>query len=83
MNTTKITKQDGEYRVRLFANGAYQAGADYFTSDKQDAIDTAKHMQINGGITDKTTSFAIEEQADFDEMIKDLQHVGLTVIRIN
>lgn len=66
MNTTKTTKRDGEYRVRLFVDGFYQAGADYFTTDKQDAIDTAIQMVKNGGISDKTTDFAIDEQADFD-----------------
>lgn len=64
--TTKTTKQDGEYRVRLFINGEYQAGADYFTDDKQDAVATAKHMQANGTYSDKTTDFAITEQADYN-----------------
>lgn len=64
--TTKTTKHDGEYRVRLFINGEYQAGADYFTDDKQDARDTAAHMQANGTYSDKTTDFAIAEQADYN-----------------
>ena len=65
--TTKITKNaDGEYRVRLFIDEVYQAGADYFTDDKQDAIDTAKHMEANAKVSDKTTDFAIAEQADYD-----------------
>lgn len=64
---TKITKNDGEYRVRLFINDEYQAGADYFTDDKQDAVSTAKLMEESGGFSDKTTAAAIEEQADFDE----------------
>ena len=64
--TTKTTKYDGEYRVRLFINGEYQAGADYFTDDKQDARDTAAHMQANGTYSDKTTDFAIAEQADYN-----------------
>ena len=66
MNTTKTTKQDGEYRVRLFVDGVYQAGADYFTTDKQDAKDTAEKMELNGVESDKTTDFAIDEQVDFD-----------------
>lgn len=68
MNTTKITwdKEFGEYRVRLFVDGVYQAGADYFTDDKQDAESTAKHMELNGGISDKTTDFAKDEQEDYD-----------------
>ena len=64
--TTKTSKQNGEYRVRLFVDGEYQAGADYFTDDKQDATDTAARMIRDGGLSDKTTSFAKEEQADYD-----------------
>lgn len=49
---TKISRNDGEYRVRLFVNGNYQAGSDYFTDDRQDAEDTAeamkKHVRENG-----------------------------------
>jgi hypothetical protein len=69
MNTTKTTyNQDyDEYKVRLFVDGVYQSGADYFTNDKQDARDTAKRMIADGGISDKTTDFAINEQKDFDE----------------
>lgn len=69
MNTAKTTKKDGEYRVRLFVDGVYQAGADYFTTDKQDAKDTAKQMILNGGLSDKTTEFAVEEQIAFNEEI--------------
>ena len=63
MNTTKTTynKEYKEYRVRLFVDGEYQAGADYFTDDKEDAASTAKHMRENGGISDKTSDFAIDE----------------------
>lgn len=68
MNTVKISHNEeyNEYRVRLFVDGAYQAGADYFTDDKQDAKETAKHMKAFGGLSDKTTDFAKTEQADFD-----------------
>jgi len=66
MNTTKITYVDGEYRVRLFVGGKYQAGADYFTTDRQDAKDTAIQM-VKGGISDKTTDFAKDEQCDYEE----------------
>jgi hypothetical protein len=31
----------GEYRVRFWDCKVYQAGADYHTDDKQDAVDTA------------------------------------------
>jgi len=64
---TKITKNAGEYRVRLFINNEYQAGADYFTDCKEDATDTAKLMKENGGFSDKSQNAAIEEQADFEE----------------
>lgn len=68
MNTTKIiyNREYEEYRVRLFVNGVYQAGADYFTDDRDDAIATAKHMEAKGCISDKT-NFAKDEQAEFDE----------------
>ena len=66
MKTTKTTSHDGEYRVRLFVDGEYQSGADYFTTDKQDAKDTALAMTKNGGISDKTTDFAKDEQADYE-----------------
>ncbi len=45
--TTKITKHDGEYRVRLFIDGVYQTEADYFTDDKADACATAEKMRAN------------------------------------
>jgi hypothetical protein len=63
---TKITKNDNEYRVRLFIDGIYQAGADYFTDDHQDAKDTASGMARNASQSDKTTDFAKAEQSDFD-----------------
>lgn len=62
--TTKITKYDGEYRVRLFIGGVHQAGADYFTDDKADATATAAAMRENGVESDKTTDFAKDEAAD-------------------
>jgi hypothetical protein len=64
--TTKITKSDDEFRVRLFIGGEYQAGADYFTDDREDAKGTAAAMIETAGISDKTTDFAKDEQADFD-----------------
>lgn len=33
-----------EYRVRLYENDILYPHADYFTDDKQDAIDTARAM---------------------------------------
>lgn len=45
VRTTKISKQNGEYRVRLFNNGEYQEGCDYFTEDHDDAIGAAKRME--------------------------------------
>lgn len=70
MKSTRVTNKDGEYRVRLFIDDVYQAGADYFTTDKQDAKDTADQMILNGGVSDKTTDFAIDEQSDYEsEMV--------------
>lgn len=66
--TTKTTRNtDGEYRIRLFINGEYQAGADYFTDDKEDAILTAAAMAEKAGYSDKSTDFAKEEQREFEE----------------
>ena len=67
MNTTTIKKTDGEYRVRLFIDGVYQAGADYFTDCKQDAKETAEHLRKHGVESDFRTPEAISEQQDFDE----------------
>ena len=64
--TTKISRQNGEYRVRLFIDGVYQAGADYFTDDKQDAYATAATMCKNPIPTDKTDPTAIREQYEYD-----------------
>ena len=68
MNTTKISfnRENQEYRVRLFVDGIYQAGADYFTDDRCDAVSTAGIMEANGGISDKTSDFAVDEQNDYD-----------------
>lgn len=44
MTKTTIRKNDyGEFVVRLW-DGSTQIGDGYFTSDKQDAVDTAKDM---------------------------------------
>lgn len=37
-----------EYRVRLYLDDTLEATADYFTSDKKDALDTAKAMVSHG-----------------------------------
>tara|TARA_B110001469_G_scaffold102789_1_gene101051 strand:+ start:295 stop:864 length:570 start_codon:yes stop_codon:yes gene_type:complete len=48
--TAKITlnTEIDEYRVRLFIDGVYQAGGDYFTDCKEDAQLTAAHMCKHG-----------------------------------
>lgn len=33
-----------EYRVKLIKHGVHQAGSDYHSDDKQDALDTAQRM---------------------------------------
>ena len=63
--TTKMTKRDGEFRVRLFIGGVYQAGADYFTDDKEDAISTAKAMIAKAVPSDKSTPEARDEMKDY------------------
>ena len=65
--TTKISKKDDEYRVRVFVDGEYQAGADYYTDSRQDAEDTANYIVKHkaAGISDKTTDFAIKEAEEY------------------
>jgi hypothetical protein len=77
--TYKITKTVGEseYRVRLFIDGQYQAGADYYTDDSKDALATARQMIQNACVSDKTTSFAKAEQAEYNE------ETGATVMSKN
>ena len=62
----KTTKSNGEYRLRLFINGEYQAGADYFTDCKEDARETERLMFRFGAFSDKTHPIAISEQIDYD-----------------
>ena len=59
--TTRISKSDGEYRVRLYIDDVYQAGADYYTNDKQDAHGTAEEMQKHGTYSDKQGLYAVIE----------------------
>lgn len=40
----KVYKEDGEYCVKVFKDGEYHEDADYYTDDKDDAMDTAKDM---------------------------------------
>lgn len=83
--TTKITKSaDGEYRVRLFLNGVYQAGADYFTDDRDDANETAALMRANGGESDKTTDFAKAEQEEYDAEQEeyDAEEIDVTEVEV-
>jgi hypothetical protein len=53
--STQISKLDDEYRVRLYLDGIYQVGADYFTNDKTDAKVTAVHMEADAKPSNKTT----------------------------
>ena len=65
--TTKTTRSpSGEYRVRLFIDGVYQEGADYFTDDKRDSVETAKQMIAGACLSDKTAPEAIKEREAFD-----------------
>jgi len=65
--TTKINRtEDGEYRVRLFIDGEYQSGADYYTDDRGDAKRTAWEMEMKAVPSDKTSEVAKEEQAEYE-----------------
>ena len=64
---TRISELDGEYRVRLFIDGEYQAGADYFADDIEEATETAKAMEEDAHLSDKTSDVARGEVRDFVE----------------
>jgi len=66
--TTQISfnKETEEYRVRLFIDGEYQAGADYYTDDEFDAKTTGAIMAHNARPSDKTTKVAIIEAAEYE-----------------
>ena len=64
---TRISELDGEYRVRLFIDGEYQAGADYFTDDVAEAHETAKAMEEDAHLSDKDSDVARDEARDFVE----------------
>ena len=64
---TRISESDGEYRVRLFIDGEYQAGADYFADDIEEATETAKAMEEDAHLSDKTSDVARDEARDFVE----------------
>ena len=66
--TTKITrKPDGEFRVRLFIDGRYQPGVDYFTDDREDAEATADAMRDCAQFSDRGTEFAQDELQDYED----------------
>lgn len=66
--TTKTTynREYNEYRVRLFIDGDYQAGADYFTDCKRDAEKTAAYMVKNAVRTNKDCEIARDEQKAYE-----------------
>jgi hypothetical protein len=69
--TTTITNTDSdEFRVRLFIDGVYQAGADYFTNDKKDAESTADAMKKKAVPSDKKDENAIREQKEYNREIQ-------------
>jgi len=73
---TRISELDGEYRVRLFIDGEYQAGADYFTDDVAEAHETAKAMEEDAHLSDKDSDVARDEARDFVEDAIERPHVG-------
>ena len=38
----KVYRSEGEYIVRFYDHASYQSEADYFTDDREDAINTAE-----------------------------------------
>ena len=76
---TAITEDDGEYTVRLFIDGVHQAGADHFTDDPEEAEETAKAMEADAHISDKTTESAEDEASTFDELEIDGRSIPLSL----
>lgn len=72
--TTKISKKDGEYCVKLYIDGVYQKGADYFTDDKEDAEGTAKQMILKAKKTTKEDVGSGEKWLNKRATIKDIDH---------
>ncbi|MGL1932725.1 MAG: hypothetical protein OCC45_13350 [Desulfotalea sp.] len=58
------------YRVRLFINCEYQAGADYITDEPSDAKFELERMKENGKISDKTTDLAKRQQAHYIDSLE-------------
>ena len=66
-----------EFRIRMFHQGNYQAGGDYFTDD-WDEVQAMVGDISNWGtgtttslLPDPTTDYAISEQADYDQHLED------------
>lgn len=58
------------YRVRLYIDCEYQAGADYITDEYNDAIIEEKCMKEKAQISDKTTDIAKAQQALYIERLQ-------------
>lgn len=79
--TTKISKnQYGEYVVRLYIDGKYQPGSNYFTDDLEDARETAKHMKDNGGSFVPKTAEEKEIAAGEAEAFKSRKEDGERIV---
>ena len=71
---------ESEFRIRMFHQGNYQAGGDYFTDDwdeVQAMISDPSSLWGSGGtgrvmLPDPDTDFARMEQADYDQHLEDI-----------
>lgn len=76
MKTTKITKRQGEYRVRLYDNGIYLPDATYFTDSRQDALDTAKAMTTDNKTSKtKVINLLTEEEQVFINSLSPVENL--------
>lgn len=57
----KIFRVWNEYIVRFYLNNKYEEKADYYTDDKADAVDTAKHWLRSGGNDDDSGPLKVTE----------------------
>lgn len=58
------------FRVRLFIDCEYQAGADYITDEYNDAVIELELLKERAQITDKTTDLAKLQQALYIEQLE-------------
>jgi hypothetical protein len=57
--TIRRLSETREYRVRLYKDGVYVAGSDYYTDDPTDAAATARYMREQAEQADRAALAAL------------------------